>query len=80
MSIIISDIRVRIAASGLTQESLADLFGYSPSHFSRIIRGKVPMPDKFELRLTHALDLLEGVHRDAEEARKRVLAEIEETA
>ena len=69
----ISEIKARLAYTGITQEQLALEMGLERSAINRYRRGVRPMPDGMEARMHAALDRLEAAERAADEARRRVL-------
>ena len=69
----ISQLRGRIAESGIRRQDLAEQLGYSESTFSLYMTGKRPAPDDFAEKLLDALDRLERAEAAAREARQKVL-------
>ena len=73
-------LRQSIVLSGVTQERVAVALGIDPAQMSRILRGLRPMPDGFEERVLAALKRLAAAEQAAEEARERVLTDMDASA
>ena len=71
-------IKARLAYLGITQERLALALGLERSALTRYLRGARPMPEGLEASIHAKLDHMEASEKAAQEARERVLAELEE--
>ena len=67
----------RIAEIGVVQADVAVRLGIHPTLLNAILRGRRPMPKGLEARIHRTLDILERAERAADEARARVLAEVD---
>ena len=74
-------IRGRMAQIGVTQQQIAQAMGLERTLFSRILRGRHPMPEGMEARIHAVLDQLKEKKRVAAEAvEKRVEKRVAELA
>lgn len=71
-------LKTRIIQMGVTQEQVALDLGIDSSLLGRYLRGVRSMPDGMAARIHAVLDRREAAERAADEARARVLAEMEE--
>ena len=68
----------RMAELGLRQAAIAVRLGLHPTLFNAILRGRRQAPEGFEARVDAELDRQAAAEAAAQEARKRVLAEMED--
>ena len=71
-------LRGRIAELGIRHADIAKAMGMHETQFSAIVRGRREPPSDFDQRAHAFLDTWEAAERAADEARARVLAEMEE--
>ena len=71
-------IRGRMAQIGVTQEQIAQAMGLERTLFSRILRGRHPMPEGMEARIHAVLDQLKEKKRVAAEAVEKRVAKLVE--
>ena len=69
-----NSLKVELARRGLTQASVAEALGVSPTTFRSYIQGHRPLPSGFSERFRAAMDLVERADAAAEQARRNVLA------
>lgn len=68
------DLRERMQRRGIRQEDVAAVCGYTPEHFSRVLRGRVDAPDDFEGHVGRVLSKMEQAEDAADKARQKVMA------